>query len=195
MWRQVVRTPLHPPLVYLPFVPCMALTLPHQCRVARWDASEEFKEREGQTREPKSLPHHSLTRALSTVTAAMESRLVGKTLERVIRCADLDFGQHDVVLQILTMWFLLRQGNLPLGNILQCNVLGAKQMIWGNGGHTELIPSPLWSSCVGDNHSSTLLQLLWRRFKVKCHWQMIITLCWSPYNSYKAILQKKNLGH
>ena len=119
MWRQVVRTPLHP-LVYLPLVPCIPLTLPHQCRVARWDASEEFKEREGQTREPKSLPHHSLTRALSTVTAAMESRLVGKTLERVIHCTDLDIGQHSVVLQILTMWLLLRQGNLPLGNILQC---------------------------------------------------------------------------
>ena len=54
MWRQVVRTPLHPLLVYLPFVPCMALTLSHQCRVARWDASEEFKEK-GQTHEPKSV--------------------------------------------------------------------------------------------------------------------------------------------
>ena len=61
-----------------------------------------------------------LTSALSTFTAAMESRLVGKTLERVISCADLDIGQHSVVLQILTMWLLLRQGNLPLGNILQC---------------------------------------------------------------------------
>ena len=54
MWRQVVRTTLHPLLVYLPFVPCMALTLLHQCRVARWDASEEFKEK-GQTHEPKSV--------------------------------------------------------------------------------------------------------------------------------------------
>ena len=61
-----------------------------------------------------------LTSALSTVTAAMESRLVGKTLEWVINGADLDIGQHSVVLQILRMWLLLRQGNLPLGNILQC---------------------------------------------------------------------------
>ena len=63
MWRQVVRTPLHPLLVYLPLVPCMALTLSHQCRVARWDASEPKSVRRRTTIawHLPSLPTHQCT--------------------------------------------------------------------------------------------------------------------------------------
>ena len=113
MWRQVVRTPLHPLLVYLPFVPCMALTLSHQCRVARWDASEEFKER-GQTHEPKSVKRRRPRLTLTTHQCTVHCHCCyGKPIGGQDIGTKLCWLGHwfGVVLQILTMWLLLRQGN------------------------------------------------------------------------------------